>query len=197
VRDLLSFSRITTRGDTLGPTDANACLKAALNDLEMVITDSGARIRCDRLPSVIVDESQLTCLFENLIGNAIKYRSDDAPEIHISGRDLGNQFEFSVSDNGIGIDPQCSERIFQVFQRLHDRNSYSGTGIGLALCKRIVQRFGGAIWVKSKPGCGSTFYFTVNKSKPAIPGQIKRVDSVSHYFETISEIDRAEFIAKC
>jgi PAS domain S-box-containing protein len=162
VRDLLAFSRITTRGKPVAPTDANKCLAAAIDNLELAIEECGAQITYGHLPIVLADESQLILLFQNLIGNAIKFRGDAPPEVHVSGRRVGSQFEFFVRDNGIGIDPKFEDRIFKIFQRLHNRREYSGTGIGLALCKRIVERCGGRIWIESTPGAGSTFFFCLN-----------------------------------
>jgi PAS domain S-box-containing protein len=164
VRDLLSLSRITTRGKTLTPMDANDCLRAAIENIELAIQESGAQVTSDRLPVVMADEGQLILLFQNLVGNAIKYRGKSAPEIHVGGRNSGKRFECFVRDNGIGIDSQYFERIFEIFQRLHNRREHGGTGIGLAICKRIVERFGGKIWVDSTPGAGSTFYFTIDKA---------------------------------
>lgn len=161
VKDLLSFSRITTRGKELAPTSSEDCLREALGNLEVAIEESRARIGHDPLPPVIADASQLVSLFQNLVGNAIKYRGDDAPRIHVGGRELGSEFEFFVRDNGIGIAEEHSERVFKIFQRLHNRRDYSGTGIGLALCKRIIERSGGRVWLESEPGEGSTFYFTM------------------------------------
>lgn len=162
VQDLLAFSRITTRGKELAPTSANDTLRMALENLEFVIQENGAQVTADPLPVVLADDSQLTLLFQNLIGNAIKYRRDVPPEIHITSRKLDdNYYEFFVRDNGIGIEADYHARIFEIFQRLHNRRSYSGTGIGLAVCKRIVERFGGRIWVESTADVGSTFYFTL------------------------------------
>jgi len=167
VRDLLTLSRITTRGKPLAATDADDCLEAALENLELAIEENGAQLTCDPLPVVMADGSQLTLLFQNLVSNALKYRAESVPVIHIGGRDLGGVYEFFVRDNGIGIDPQFNQRIFKIFQRLHNRRDYSGTGIGLALCQRTVERFGGRIWVESEPGAGSTFFFTMHKAIPS------------------------------
>ena len=161
IRDLLSYSRVTTQGKSLQPTDAKAACNTALGDLRKSIEDSRAAVSAGPLPTVLADEMQLTQLFQNLIGNAIKYRNERKPEIHVAAKPNGDQWIFSVQDNGIGIDPQYSERIFQMFQRLHTREEYSGTGIGLAICRKIVERHGGKIWVESQPGQGSTFLFTI------------------------------------
>jgi signal transduction histidine kinase len=161
ISDLLSFSRITSCDLAVEPVEADACLQSALENLEMAIEDSQAEVLCDPLPQVMADPGQLTHVFQNLVGNAIKYGSKDAPEIHVGGRVVGEQFEFCVRDNGIGIDPKFYGRIFEIFQRLHNRRDYSGTGIGLAICKRIVERLGGRIWLQSVPGEGSQFFFTM------------------------------------
>ncbi len=119
------------------------------------------------LPAVLADPRQLMQLFQNLIGNAVKYRNDRTPEIHVAAKPNGDQWVFSVQDNGIGIAPQHSERIFQMFQRLHTTNEYQGTGIGLAICRKIVERHGGKIWVEAQPGKGSTFVFTIPRAEGA------------------------------
>lgn len=161
VKDLLSFSRITTRGAPLKPTSAEDCLSAVLSDLEVTIAENQATVTREPLPVVMADGSQLARLFQNLVGNGIKYRGDASPQIHIGGEQREGYYEFFIRDNGIGIDEEYYERIFRIFQRLHNRREYGGTGIGLALCKRIVERFGGRIWVESNPGTGSTFFFTI------------------------------------
>jgi PAS domain S-box-containing protein len=161
INDLLAYSRVTTRGDVLQPTDCGAVLHGVLLQLESVIEESGAKISFDEMPTVEGDTEQLGQVFQNLISNAIKYRGERAPEINIGAKKVGEEWVFSVRDNGIGIDPRYSERIFVLFQRLHGRDEYSGTGIGLALCKKIVERHGGRIWVEAEPGRGSAFYFTV------------------------------------
>jgi signal transduction histidine kinase len=161
IRDLLEYSRTGTRGKVLAMTDCNGVLDATLKNLQAVIEESHARITRDPLPVVMADEIQLGQLFQNLIMNAIKYQDRKPPEIHVGCKQEENRWLFWVRDNGIGIDPAYAERIFVIFQRLHSRQEYPGTGIGLAICKKIVERHGGKIWVKSELGKGSTFYFTI------------------------------------
>jgi PAS domain S-box-containing protein len=163
IEDLLSYSRLTTRGKALAWTEAGAACKAAIRNLRESIKGSNAAVRVGPLPAVLADSSQLTALFQNLIGNAIKYRNERRPEIHVDAEPQGNEWTFSVQDNGIGIERQYWERIFQMFQRLHSRKDYPGTGIGLAVCKKIVERHGGRIWLESQPERGSTFLFTIPK----------------------------------
>ncbi len=161
IGDLLSYSRVGTKGKAMEPTDTRRCVKDALTNLQASIAESGAAIQVDSLPTVRADAVQLTQLYQNLIVNAIKFRSDRPPEIHVGARREQESWLFWVRDNGIGIESQYAERIFLIFQRLHTRKTYPGTGIGLAICKRIVERHGGRIWVESQPGQGSTFYFTL------------------------------------
>jgi PAS domain S-box-containing protein len=161
INDLLKYSRVGTRGKPFGPTDCNAVFNDAVSNLRQAIEESGAVVTSDPLPVVSGDAVQLGQLFQNLIANAIKFRGEVAPEIHVSAPEYGEQTVFSVRDNGIGIDARHRERIFQIFQRLHERGKYPGTGIGLAVCKKIVARHGGRIWVESTPGEGSDFRFTV------------------------------------
>ena len=123
--------------------------------------ETGARITRDPLPTLRVDAGQMAQLFQNLIGNALKFRGERPPEVHVSAEQKPGHWVIAVRDNGIGIEPQYFERIFLIFQRLHTRKHYPGTGIGLAICKKIVERHGGAIWVESQPGQGSTFYFSI------------------------------------
>jgi light-regulated signal transduction histidine kinase (bacteriophytochrome) len=132
-----------------------------LGDLAGAIEDVSARVTHDRLPEVMGDGTQLAQVFQNLISNGIKFRGEDPPHIHVSAYNSGDECVFSVRDNGIGIEPRHYERIFQMFQRLHHRSEYPGTGIGLALCHKIVERHGGRIWLESEMGKGSTFYFTI------------------------------------
>jgi len=161
IQDLLTYSRVGTKGKDFAPTDCEAVLARTLKTLELAAQEAGATITHDPLPTVMADETQLSQLFQNLIGNAIKYRNGGAPRIHVSCKPERGHWQFSVHDNGIGIDPQFAERVFVIFQRLHTRDEFEGTGIGLAVCKKIVERQGGKIWVDSQPGQGSTFYFTL------------------------------------
>ena len=161
IRDLLSYSRLTSKARALEPVDAGVAAGAAIGNLQTSIGEAGADVSVGGLPNVLADTVQLTQLFQNLIGNAIKYCEERRPQIHVDAKSNGSAWVFSVRDNGIGIDPQYFERIFQMFQRLHTREEYSGTGIGLAICRKIVERHGGRIWVESQPGQGSTFLFTL------------------------------------
>lgn len=161
IEDLLAFSRVGTRGQALVPTDANAVLDRALGSLKLAIDEAGATVTRDGLPTVSADAGQLEHLFLNLLSNALKFRASAPPEIRVAAERRDRDWVFSVHDNGIGIDPQYFERIFIIFQRLHGKNDYPGTGIGLAICKKIVERHGGRIWVESQPGQGATFSFTL------------------------------------
>ena len=161
IRDLLDYSRVTAWGKPFVPVDCNNAIVAALANLKLAIEESGAVVTFDPLPVVSADPGQIIRLFQNLIGNAIKYRGDSEPASHVSAKREGDEWVFSVADNGIGIDAKYYARIFQIFQRLHKRDEYPGTGIGLAVCKRIIDRHGGRIWVESEPGKGSVFHFTI------------------------------------
>ncbi len=164
IKDLLQYSRVQTRGEEFKPTDVQNVLNQALFNLKVSIEENNAEITHDEIPIVIADEKQLVQLFQNLISNAIKFKKpDESPKIHISTRkdEENNEYIFGVSDNGIGMEPEYTERIFELFQRLHTRDEYKGTGIGLAVAKKIVERHGGRIWVESELGKGSTFYFTI------------------------------------
>jgi light-regulated signal transduction histidine kinase (bacteriophytochrome) len=165
INDLLAYSRIGRRTETIQSIEAGTALKAALKNLNAAILEVGAKITSEDLPKVKADMTQLVQVFQNLIGNAMKFRREHSPEIHIQVTDAGDFWQFSVQDNGIGIESQYFERIFQVFQRLHTRREYRGTGIGLAICKKIIERHGGCIWVESTAGQGSTFYFTLPKGE--------------------------------
>ncbi|MBF0566838.1 MAG: GHKL domain-containing protein [Nitrospirae bacterium] len=161
INDILAYSRIGMRGKEFQPADMNNVIKLVLSNLYPLIKSTDTVITCDTLPTVTVDEMQMMQLFQNLIGNSIKYRSEEQPRVHVSAVQEGGKWLFSVRDNGIGIDMQYSGRIFEIFQRLHTKQEYSGTGIGLSICKRIVERHKGRIWVESGTGKGSTFYFTI------------------------------------
>jgi PAS domain S-box-containing protein len=162
INDLLAYSRVGTHDQPLEPVDCQRILENVLRNLQMTIADSQGKITHDPLPQVQVDPTQLAQLFQNLLSNGIKFRQPGvSPHIHIGCSPHGNKWLFSIQDNGIGIDPQYVDRIFLIFQRLHSRTEYPGTGIGLAVCKKIVERYSGNLWVESKPGQGSTFYFTI------------------------------------
>jgi light-regulated signal transduction histidine kinase (bacteriophytochrome) len=165
IRDLLAYSRVHRKGKAPEPVDAETCLAAALANLDAGIREADARVTHDRLPTLTVDGSQLTQLLQNLIGNAIKFRSPERPcLVHVGADQEEGQWVLSVRDNGIGIAPRHHDRIFEIFQRLHTREKYPGTGIGLAICKRIVERHGGRIWVQSQPGEGTTFWFSIPRT---------------------------------
>ena len=162
IDDLLSYSRVTSRARPFQPTDCAAVLQKALANLRVAIAESKAEINAGPLPTLMADGNQLVQLLLNLIGNAIKFHGDKPPQISVSARLEGETWVFAVKDNGIGIDPRYFERIFVIFQRLHSRRSaYPGTGIGLAICKKVVERHGGRIWLESTPGEGTTFFFTL------------------------------------
>ena len=163
IRDLLTYSRVTIRGREVADTDSNAALARSLTNLRAALLESGAVVSHDPLPVVKADPGQLTQVFQNLIGNSIKFRGPAAPAVRVSARESDREWDFSVTDNGIGIDPQYSDIIFGLFQRLHTRQEYDGTGIGLTLCKKTVERQGGRIWVESQLGEGATFRFTIPK----------------------------------
>jgi light-regulated signal transduction histidine kinase (bacteriophytochrome) len=164
VHDLLAFSRVGSKGTDLKLTDCNAVVEAALKNLHVAVQESGAQLIRSNLPSVMADSSQLTQVFQNLLGNAIKFRAAVPLVIRIRGELVAREWIFSVADNGIGIAPEQAEIIFVIFKRLHTCTEYPGSGIGLAICKKIVEQHGGRIWVESEPGQGSTFKFTIPAS---------------------------------
>jgi light-regulated signal transduction histidine kinase (bacteriophytochrome) len=161
IQGLLKYSRAGTGSAEPQPVDARKAVDRSLSYLEHSIAESGAEITIGDLPTVRIDESQFVQLFQNFIANAIKFRSDKKPYINITAEKNDGFWRFAVSDNGIGLEQEYAERIFLIFQRLHARDKYPGTGIGLSICKKIVERNGGKIWVESQPGKGSTFYFTL------------------------------------
>jgi two-component system, sensor histidine kinase and response regulator len=164
INDLLAYSRVGTKARPFERVDCAAVAATAIAHLRVAIEESGARVTYDALPPVQGDATQLLQLVQNLLGNALKFHGDAPPRVHIGCEAMDGQWCFSVSDNGIGIAPEYFDRIFGLFQRLHGRREYPGTGIGLALCKKIVERHGGRIWVESAEGRGSAFKFTLPRS---------------------------------
>jgi PAS domain S-box-containing protein len=165
INDLLIFSRVNTQELQLEPTDTNSVIEQVMGNMKTTIEESGAKINIENLPVINANKLQITQLFQNLISNAIKFRGGKSPVINISARFDSDEWLFTVSDNGIGIDKEFADKIFVIFQRLHNYNEYPGTGIGLAICKKIVEKLGGHIWVESEPGEGSSFYFTIPSNK--------------------------------
>jgi PAS domain S-box-containing protein len=161
INDLLTYSRVGSRGQDLELVDCEKILQNVLTNLQMAIKQSNAIITRTPLPHISADPSQLTQLFQNLISNSIKFRGEDPPRIHLEAQDIDGKWLFSLQDNGIGMEAQYLDRIFIIFQRLHSKTEYPGTGIGLAVCKKIVERHSGNLWVESQPGQGSIFYFTI------------------------------------
>lgn len=162
INDLLVFSRVGTKGKELKPVDFEVVLQHVLTNLQHAIQESNSLVTHDPMPTLMADSTQMVQLFQNLVGNAIKFRDDKrAPVIHIGIKQQGNEWLFTVRDNGIGFDPKYRDRIFLIFQRLHNKTKYQGTGIGLSICKKIVERHGGKIWVESEAGSSTTFYFTL------------------------------------
>jgi PAS domain S-box-containing protein len=161
IRDVLAYSRVDSRSRPFAPTALLDVFNDAVALLESSIRDAGGQVACDELPVVMGDRSQLVQLMQNLIGNGLKYHGDKAPSVHVSAKHSENEWTVSVRDNGIGIEPKYYDRIFEIFKRLHDQTEYPGTGIGLAVCRRVVSRHGGRIWLESEPGHGSVFHFTI------------------------------------
>jgi signal transduction histidine kinase len=170
VNDLLEYSRVGSRARPLEPTNLNLVLGDALRNLAVSIEENDADIRWEVLPTVLADHTQMIQVFQNLLSNAIKFHGEEPPVIRIGAWQDGDAWLISVKDNGIGIDPLYAEKIFEIFQRLHNRDKYPGTGIGLAICRRIVERHGGRIWVDSAEGEGSTFTFTLPVMQVQGPG---------------------------
>ena len=165
IKDLLEYSQVGTKGEGFRPADISIVIEQAVSNLKAAIEESGAEVTWAAMPTVMADTPQLIRLFQNLIGNAIKFRGKEAPRVHVSAEREGDEWVFSIQDNGIGIDPDQAEKIFVIFRRLHTREEYPGTGIGLAMCKKIVERHGGEIRVESEPGKGSTFRLTMPVKK--------------------------------
>ena len=169
IEDLLSYARIESQARQFVPVDCRVVLDDAVQLLEAQIRDAGAEITSSPLPTTMGDQGQLVQLFQNLIGNGIKYHGARPPRIHVSAERKDDAWVFSVADNGIGIEPEQHQRIFEIFRRLHTQQEYPGTGIGLAVCRRVVDRHGGTIWVESEPGKGSTFRFTIPDRNEVTP----------------------------
>ena len=161
IDSLLDYARVGTRQKPMESTDFNDVYEQAIKNLRTSIDECQAQITTTNLPTLIADEAQMIHVFQNLIGNALKFRGDDSPRVEVCAEQTNGQWLFSVRDNGIGIKPNYRERVFAIFQRLHTREEYAGTGIGLAICQRIIERHDGRIWVESEPGVGSIFYFTI------------------------------------
>ena len=161
ILDLLAYSRVATKGKTPKRIDCEQILERALRNLSLAIIETGAAITHEPLPAIPADDAQLLQVFQNLIGNAIKFRGADSPQIHVRSVKDKKEWIFSIKDNGIGIEARHLDRIFVIFQRLHKRSQYEGTGMGLAIVKKIVERHGGRVWAESEPGAGTTFYFTI------------------------------------
>lgn len=172
IKGILDLSRVSTRGQEFVPTDCEVVLARVLRNLGVVIKESGAVVTHDPLPTVVADEAQLERVFQNLIGNALKFRGVEPLQVHVSAKRQTDEWVLAVRDNGLGIAPAHFGRIFEIFQRLHTREEYPGTGIGLAICRKIVERHGGRIWVESEPGAGATFYFTI----PIVLGGSRSLD---------------------
>jgi len=167
LRDLRTYAQVSAgEYEPKEDLEAGDVLKKALATLEGSISETGAEITSTALPRIRIYEFQLEQLFQNLIGNAIRYRGSDPPRIHVAAERQEREWRFSVQENGIGIDPRYKEQVFGIFKRLHSAAEYPGTGMGLAICQRIIERIGGRIWVESEPGRGSTFFFTVPHGKP-------------------------------
>ena len=186
VQDLLMYSKIGSEKNRTRRVDSEAAMNSAIFNLDAAIMESNANITHDALPNVVAEERELSQLFQNLIGNSIKYRTAETPDIHISAVDRNENWQFSISDNGIGVKPEYRERIFGVFKRLHTRNEYSGTGIGLAICKRIIDQLNGKIWVEPCVGPGCTICFTIPKKKSVIFPQTTNVSFEGSSHEHVS-----------
>ena len=173
IDDLLEYSRVDTKGKEFDLVDMNEAVKSTLNDLAVLIEENRAEIIVDILPTVVADRSQVVRVFQNLIGNALKFRGTEPPRIRVSAKQGAREWTFEVKDNGIGFDMQYAEKIFMMFQRLHTRAEYQGTGIGLAIVKKIVERHGGQIWAESEEGKGTSFFFTIPREK------VKRISDLA------------------
>jgi len=177
VRDLLAYARLTTEKERPASIALDEDLEAALTHLESTIEESGGTVTHDPLPTVQADRGQIVRLFQNLISNALKYRKrNEPPKVYVGAQQQGQEWVISIRDNGIGFDPKYANTIFGPFKRLHTAEEYPGTGVGLAICRRIVQSFGGRIWAESQPGEGSTFFFTLPVEAPEPTSKIPPLD---------------------
>ena len=174
INNILDYARVQSRGGAFTPTDCNQLVGSVLADLQLAINETQAQVTIDRLPVVEADASQLQRVFENLIANALKFRREEPPRIHVSAERSDEDWVFTVQDNGIGIEEEYADRIFVIFERLHTEDKYTGTGIGLALCRRMIRRHGGDIWVESTPGVGSSFRFNLPATRRASSGRSER-----------------------
>jgi len=165
IDDLLTYSRLESHAKPTVSTDLNKILVNVLKDMKVSLGENAAEITCDTLPTLQVEPTQTAQLFQNLIDNSVKYRRDESLRIHVGAKQTGGHWTFSVSDNGIGIEPEFHDKVFEMFKRLHPRDKYSGTGIGLAVCRKIVHRHGGRMWLESEAGDGTTFYFSIRESE--------------------------------
>jgi light-regulated signal transduction histidine kinase (bacteriophytochrome) len=172
INNLLDYSRLESRGNPFVRVECGDILRKVIDDFRPEIERSNAIITFDDLPALMADPGQLGQLFQNLVGNALKFQGEEPPRIHVAVRREERNWVFSVRDNGIGIDPKYKDRIFVIFQRLHTMETYAGTGIGLSICKKIVERHGGRIWVESEMGKGSTFCFTIPAKEADSYGQV-------------------------
>ncbi|MEO8613440.1 MAG: ATP-binding protein [Chloroflexota bacterium] len=180
ISDLLQYSRIQTRAESFVSISCSEVIQETIHNLHAQLKETGATVTYDDpLPTIMADSDQMGRVFQNLISNAIKFHGDAPPHVHISAENCADHWQFAVKDNGIGIEPEYFDRIFIIFQRLHTRREYEGTGIGLAICKRIVERHGGRMWVESEPNIGSTFYFTIphqNQNKTQDKNDVYQAD---------------------
>ena len=170
INALLGYARVGNKRNPIERVDCRNIYQAAVANLKAAIEESGAVLTVGSLPVVMGDNAELVQLFQNLLANAIKFRGQNHSQIHVSATPKGREWQFAVRDNGIGIDPNDFSRVFVIFQRIHSRDEYSGAGIGLAICKKIVEQHGGRIWVESEPGKGSTFYFTIPTATSLVSG---------------------------
>ena len=187
IDDLLVYSRVGTEGNPFEVVDSADVVREAMKALSVAIEESGGRVEIGPLPRVRGDRSQLVQLFQNLLSNAIKFHGDSPPRIHVGAERDGDTWVFTVRDHGIGIDPEHAEDVFTIFHRLHSAEEYPGTGIGLAVCRKIIERHGGHIWVDSEPGKGATFYFTLSPVQDQPPSITQPLMELQRQKDTIAD----------